>query len=118
MSEKITRRKLGDRNQGKTDWARLDAMTDEEIMADIADDPDAAPPLDREWFEGATLVVPETMERIALYLDKDVTAWFHAQDPEFGWHVNRALREYAQARGAQLGVAGTPTPDGRKRTAA
>jgi putative transcriptional regulator len=29
--------------RGKTDWARLDAMTDEEIMAAALSDPDAQP---------------------------------------------------------------------------
>jgi putative transcriptional regulator len=28
---------------GKTDWARLDAMTDEEVMAAALSDPDAQP---------------------------------------------------------------------------
>lgn len=41
MTEKITRRKLSDRHPGKTDWARVDAMTDEEIERNIG--PDDAP---------------------------------------------------------------------------
>jgi len=27
---------------GKTDWAKVDALTDEDIARDVADDPDAA----------------------------------------------------------------------------
>ncbi|MBV8688281.1 MAG: hypothetical protein JO238_16555 [Alphaproteobacteria bacterium] len=38
--------------------ARLDAMTDEDIAAQIAADPDAAPELTDEWFENARLVIP------------------------------------------------------------
>jgi hypothetical protein len=38
--------------------ARLDAMTDEDIAAQIADNPDAAPELTDEWFENARLVIP------------------------------------------------------------
>ena len=34
--------------QGRTDWARLDAMSDEEIEQAIAADPDAPPLLTRE----------------------------------------------------------------------
>ena len=38
--------------------ARLDAMTDEDIARQIADDPDVAPELTDEWFENARLVIP------------------------------------------------------------
>ena len=38
--------------------AALDAMTDEDIAAQIADNPDAAPELTDEWFDNARLVIP------------------------------------------------------------
>lgn len=38
--------------------AKLDAMTDEDIAAQIASDPDVAPELTDEWFENARLVIP------------------------------------------------------------
>jgi hypothetical protein len=38
--------------------AALDAMTNEDIAAQIADNPDAAPELTDEWFENARLVIP------------------------------------------------------------
>ena len=38
--------------------ARFDAMTDEDIAAQIAANPDAAPELTDEWFENARLVIP------------------------------------------------------------
>ena len=41
--------------QGRTDWARLNAMRDEEIEHTIATDPDAPPLLTQEWFERAEL---------------------------------------------------------------
>jgi hypothetical protein len=36
----------------------LDAMSDEDIAAQIADNPDAAPELTDEWFDNARLVIP------------------------------------------------------------
>ena len=42
--------------KGRTDYARLDAMTDEEIAQAVAEDPDAAP-LDIDWTR-ARLVLP------------------------------------------------------------
>ena len=38
--------------------AALAAMTDEDIRAQIASNPDAAPELDDAWFERARLVIP------------------------------------------------------------
>lgn len=38
--------------------AKFDAMTDEDIAAQIASNPDAAPELTDEWFENARLVIP------------------------------------------------------------
>ena len=38
--------------------AALDAMTDEDIARQIAENPDAAPELTDEWFENARLVIP------------------------------------------------------------
>ena len=38
--------------------AAFDAMTDEDIAAQIASNPDAAPELDEAWFERTRLVQP------------------------------------------------------------
>lgn len=38
--------------------AKLDAMTDDDIARQIAEDPDVAPELDDAWFENARLVIP------------------------------------------------------------
>jgi hypothetical protein len=38
--------------------AWLDSLTDEDIAAQIASNPDAAPELDDVWFENARLVIP------------------------------------------------------------
>jgi hypothetical protein len=59
--EHIVRRRWGDRRKGNTDWARVDAMTDEELEAAIANDPDAAP-IDIDW-SNAVLVMPPKMLR-------------------------------------------------------
>ncbi len=45
--------------------AMLDAMTDEDIATQIADDPDVAPELTDEWFENARLVIPLKGKRAA-----------------------------------------------------
>jgi hypothetical protein len=54
----LVRRRLADRRSGETDWGRVDALTDREIEAAVADDPDAAPGLDEEFWADAELVTP------------------------------------------------------------
>lgn len=46
------------------DWARIDALTDEEIDAQIAADPDAAPQLTDEWFAKAEKLEPIDVKAI------------------------------------------------------
>ncbi len=45
--------------------ALLDAMSDDDIAKQIADNPDAAPELTDEWFENARLVIPLKKRRAA-----------------------------------------------------
>ena len=45
--------------------ARLDAMTDEDVAQQIADDPNVAPELTDEWFANARLVIPLRTRRDA-----------------------------------------------------
>jgi uncharacterized protein (DUF4415 family) len=63
--------------RGRTDFARLDAMTDEEIAQAVAEDPDAAP-LDIDWTQ-ARLVLPPGKESVTLRVDQDVLDWFRKQ---------------------------------------
>jgi len=45
--------------------AALDAMSDDDIAAQIAENPDAAPELTEQWFENARLVIPLKKSRKA-----------------------------------------------------
>jgi uncharacterized protein (DUF4415 family) len=75
----------------RTDWARVDALTDEDIAAAIRDDPDAAPELDAEWFATATLVMPQPKEQISIRLDRDVLEHFRRY-PRYQTRINAILR--------------------------
>ncbi|HYZ43057.1 MAG TPA: BrnA antitoxin family protein [Stellaceae bacterium] len=75
----------------RTDWERVDALTDEEIAAAIKDDPDAAPELDAEWFASATLVMPSPKEQISIRLDRDILEHFR-QYPRYQTRINAILR--------------------------
>lgn len=95
--ERITRVTLEEakRLKGKTDYARLDAMTDEDIARAVAADPDAAP-LDIDWSK-ARLILPPGKESVTLRIDRDVLAWFRATGKGFHTRMNAVLRAYMEA---------------------
>jgi uncharacterized protein (DUF4415 family) len=80
------------------DWSRFDAITDADIEAAIADDPDAAPILDEVWFAQATLVLPEPKRQVTLRLDADLLDWFRAQGPGWQTRMNAVLRAWMRAQ--------------------
>jgi len=83
-------------NTSRTDWARLDAMTDADI--DTSD----SPPLTEEFFQKAKWRTPipadaKVTVRITLQLDPNLVAWFAAQGDDAEERMGIALREYAVA---------------------
>lgn len=77
--------------QSKTDWARIDAMTDDDI--DTSDIPE----LDDDFFASAELRMPKNTTPVMLSVDSDVLEWFEDQGAEFQYKINAALRIYADA---------------------
>lgn len=70
-SENTVRISLEEARAKAREWAtpenlaKLDAITDDDIARQIAEDPDAAPELTDEWFENARLVIPLKGRRAA-----------------------------------------------------
>ena len=93
--ERIVTRRWGDRRKGKTDWARFDAMTDEEVEASIADDPDWAEIKDIDWSD-AVLVLPPKKKAISIRVDEDVLDYFKSQGEGYERRINAVLRSYMQ----------------------
>jgi uncharacterized DUF497 family protein/uncharacterized protein (DUF4415 family) len=104
--------------KGETDYARLDAMTDEDIARAVADDPDA-PPLDIDWTK-ARLVIPPGKDIITLRLDRDVLDWLRAQGKGYQTLINQILRAWydAQVGRAQREKVGVATQKTAKKPAA
>ena len=86
------------RRRGRTDWARVDALTDREVEKTARADPDAAPILDREWFRTARLVLPERKVPISLRMDREVVDWFKAHGKRYQSRMNAVLKAYVQAQ--------------------
>jgi uncharacterized protein (DUF4415 family) len=95
-SERIIRRKWGERRKGKTDWAAVDALTDEQIKEAVRNDPDAVP-LDFDWSD-AVLVIPPKKKAISIRVDEDVLDYFKKEGAGYQRRMNAVLRSYMQQK--------------------
>jgi uncharacterized protein (DUF4415 family) len=75
-------------------------MTDEEITAAAAADPDTFIP-DARWMKNAKVVVPQAKEIVTLRLDPDVLAWFRHAGPGYQTRINAVLRAFVEAQTPQ-----------------
>ncbi len=81
-------------NTSKTDWARIDAMKDEDI--DTSD----IPPLSEDFFAKAELKMPKSPTKIEVEVDNETLAWFQSQGETAQQQMSVALKIYAQAHKA------------------
>ena len=95
--ENIVTRKWDSPRKGKTDWARFDAMTDDEVEAAAANDPDWAESSDIDWSD-AVLVIPARKKAISIRVDEDVLDYFKSQGEGYQRRINAVLRSYMQQK--------------------
>ncbi len=81
-------------NTSRTDWDRIDAMSDEDI--DTSD----IPPLSDEFFAKAQLRMPKSSVKITVQIDPETFAWFQSQGDIAGQQMAVALKIYAEAHKA------------------
>ena len=79
------------KNTSKTNWAKLETMTDEEI--DVSD----IPPLDEKFFANARLRAPKGKVAVTVSVDRDVIDWYQAHGEESKALMSAALKIYAEA---------------------
>ncbi len=75
----------------ETDWARIDAMTDEAI--DTSD----IPPLSDNFFKKAAWRMPQSAVAVTVNVKPEVLAWFKAQGGDYARRMTAALRIYFEA---------------------
>ena len=78
--------------QSKTDWAAVDALTDDEIAEAVARDPDAVP-IGLDWSD-AVPVIPPKKRAISIRVDEDVLEYFKRQGAGYQRRMNAVLRSY------------------------
>ena len=85
-----------DPRRGKTDWAVVDALTDEQIEKAVRNDPDAVP-LDFDWSE-AVLVIPPRKKAISIRIDEDVLKYFKNEGAGYQRRMNAVLRSFVEQK--------------------
>ena len=90
-------------NISRTDWSRVDAMTDDDI--DTSD----IPPLTDEFFAKAKLRLPSSsLAKVAVRVDAETLSWFQSKGEEAEQHMAAALRIYADAQKNVAGIRQSP----------
>jgi uncharacterized protein (DUF4415 family) len=101
MKDDVTRVSLGKGGKGKTDWKRVDAMSDTDITEAMASDPDTFEP-EPAWFANALILRPhQPKERLTVRFDADMVHWFKEQGGGYQTRMNAILRAYYEAQKAK-----------------
>jgi uncharacterized protein (DUF4415 family) len=80
----------------RTDWAKVDAMTEAQLRAAIAADPDDVHAA-TDWTQ-AVKGLPPRKQPIKLRLDADILAWFRATGKGYQTRINNVLRAFVVAK--------------------
>src|SRR5680860_7526 len=82
-------RAMRDRGEDLTDWARVDAMTEEELEASIDKEEEGD-------FEGSVGYpgIPGIKRETTLLINDEVIQWFSLQDPDYLARMNDVLLDY------------------------
>jgi len=93
---RISRKQLA-KMKDETDWARVRALTDEDIERAVAEDPDQSFWTDEDW-ANARVVWPQGKAPVTLRLDRDIIAWFKLQGRGYQTRINAVLRGFVEAQ--------------------
>ena len=87
----------GDWSRGKTNWKKLDKLTDTEIEAAMANDPEWADFNEFDWSD-AVLIMPPKKKAISIRIDEDVLDFFKQTGAGYQKRMNAVLRSYMRHR--------------------
>ena len=84
---------------GRTDWDRVESLSDAEVDAAAQADPDAQPLDDAFWQKAVVVFSPRVPKRHqGMRLDAEVIDWFKAQGPGWQTRMNAVLKSYVDAQ--------------------
>jgi len=88
------RRKLA-RGESKTDWKRVDAISQAEVER-LADKDQGSLP--RGWESTVIVGLPPAKQDIHIRLDGDILDWFKSRGRGYQTRINAVLRAFVQSR--------------------
>lgn len=80
------------RGESRSDWAQAAAMTNEEIEATVAADPDEADMI-MDW-ENATIEMPQPKAVLNMRIDQEVLDYFRDTGRGYQSRINAVLKSY------------------------
>jgi uncharacterized protein (DUF4415 family) len=84
------------RGETKTDWARVNAMTEEEVERNALEE-NRRLGIPDDWYKDAYAVYPVEKERITIRIDRDVLQYFRDQGKGYQSRMNAVLRAFMSA---------------------
>ncbi|MBF0318513.1 MAG: BrnA antitoxin family protein [Nitrospirae bacterium] len=87
---------MAKRGESRTNWAKVDAMTEEELETSIAaDEDDVHQKVD--WTQ-AFVGLPPRKKHINIRIDADVLDWFRSQGRGYQTYMNSVLRAFVASK--------------------
>ncbi len=81
------------RGESRTDWTRVDAMSEEELEASI----DRAEEGEFDW-NTVQVGIPGPKQQLTVHFDLEVIAWFRAQGSGYQTRMNAVLRSFVEVQ--------------------
>ena len=78
--------------QSGTDWKRVDALTEQQLIDNAEQDLDSFIADDAFWEKAQCIEPKQNKERITLYLDEDVLNWLRHIGRGYQTRINKILR--------------------------
>jgi uncharacterized protein (DUF4415 family) len=95
-------KKRSDGQKTNSDWARVDAMSDEDIDGSIRNDADWAEFIDIDW-STAEMITPAAKKSISIRMDEDVIDFFKSTGKGYQTRINAVLRHYMREHANKKG---------------
>lgn len=83
---------------GQTDWAAIDAKSEDQLLAEALSDPDALPMSDVELANAERVLLKAP---VSIRLDEEVLDYFRASGRGYQTRINAVLRTYVRAQKAR-----------------
>jgi len=85
------------RGESRTDWARVDALTEEELEASIDHEDEG----EFDWSVAYVGIPQPNKKQLTVRLDPDIVQWFKEHGPGYQTRMNAVLRSYVDAKKRQ-----------------